>query len=105
MDKHVLQTTELRGKKKKYFSAVNGTKMGAEKAFHTQDPTVNWRSDVQVTALATTLTGSCHNTGPKNFSITASRMCVHGPPPAVSKWQPPAATDRAHAMQYYNVSG
>lgn len=47
--------------------------MGAEKAFHTQDPAINWRSDVPVTGLATTLTGSCHETGPNNLNITSSR--------------------------------
>ena len=33
MDKHVLQTTELRRKRKKCFSAEKGTKMGVRKAF------------------------------------------------------------------------
>lgn len=34
MDKHVLQTTELRRKRKKCFSAEKGTKMAVRKAFH-----------------------------------------------------------------------
>ena len=74
--------------------------MGAAKAFHTQGPTVNWRSDVQVTVLATSLTGSWYKTGPSNLNITSSRMCVHGPPPAVSERQPPPVPSRAHTVQY-----
>lgn len=63
----VPQTPELRGKSTKCFSAVNRTHMKAEKVFHTQDPTINWRSHVQVPASVTALTGPGHKTGPNNY--------------------------------------
>lgn len=74
-------STEFRGKRKKCFSAVNGTKMGAEKALHTQDPTINQRSDVPAAALATTLTGSYHKIGPNKLNITSSRNISVAPHP------------------------
>lgn len=80
-DKHGPRPTEFRRKRKKCSSAVNGTKMGAEKAFHTQDPTINQRSDVPVTALATTLTGSDHKIDPSNLTITSSRNISVAPHP------------------------
>lgn len=73
---HVPQTPELRGKS-------NRTHTKAEKVFHTQDPTINWRSHVQVPASVPALAGPGHKTGPNNY---LSLPGAHPrPPPRVSR--------------------
>ena len=97
MDRHVLQTTELRRKRKKCFSAENGTKWESRRLFTAPNCILKIRCPLH--SLHTHWVMS--QDWPQYLQQYLPQNVCPGPSPIGSKQQPPSATSSADTMQYY----